>query len=119
MRTLGAVVIGIIVLSAWQSNTPEYRPPVVQKGSVIVREVFSITSPSGGLFVRRPYRAVPDTESSVFRVEANGTELRRVPVKYGRFASPLIQVVSGLSAGDRIVISDMSAWDQFERVRTQ
>src|SRR5687767_10726277 len=100
MRTLGAVVIGIIVLSAWQSNTPDYRPPVIQKGSVIVREVFTIKSATGGLFVHRPSRAVPDTESSVFRVEANGAGLRRVRVRYGRLASPLIQVVSGLSAGD-------------------
>ena len=119
MRTLGAVVIGIIVLSAWQSTTPDYRPPVIQKGTFVVRQVFHIKSPTGGLFVHRPSNAVPDTESSVFRVEANGQELRRVRVTYGRLASPLIQVVSGLSAGDRIVISDMSGWDQFDRVRTQ
>ena len=119
MRTLGAVVIGVIVLSAWHSKTPDYRPPVIQKGTVVVREVFRINSPTGGLFVQRPSRAVPDTEASVFRVEANGAELRRVRVRYGRLASPLIQVVSGLSAGDRIVISDMSGWDQFDRVRVQ
>ena len=119
MRTLGAVAIGVILLSAWQSTTPEYRPPVIRKGSFIVREVFNIPSATGGLFVQRPFGAVPDTESSVFRVDATGTELRRVPVTYGRLASPIIQVVSGLSAGDRIVISDMSAWDQFERIRAQ
>src|SRR5688500_13127766 len=105
MRTLGAVVIGIILLSAWHSNPPEYRPPTMRQGSVIIRQVCRIDSPRGGLFVQRPFNAVPDTDSSVFLVEANGKELRRVPVRFGRLALPLIQVVSGLSAGDRIVIS--------------
>ena len=119
MRTIGAVAIGIILLSAWQSNPSEDRPPTMRQGSAIIRQVFRINSPNGGLFVHRPLNAVPDTDSTVFLVEGNGKELRRVPVRYGRLAPPLIQIVSGLSAGDRIVISDMSAWDQIEHIRTQ
>jgi len=44
-------------------------------------------------------------------------ELRRVAVWYGRGSPTLIHIVSGVSPGDRIAVSDMRAWDQFDRLR--
>jgi hypothetical protein len=40
-----------------------------------------------------------------------------VAITYGRASSSRIQVVSGVSRGDRIVVSDMRAWDAFEGIR--
>jgi hypothetical protein len=30
-----------------------------------------------------------------------------------------VEIVSGLSAGDEVILSDMSAWDAYDRVRLQ
>jgi HlyD family secretion protein len=40
-----------------------------------------------------------------------------VQVKLGRSSVNTIEIVDGLRPGDRVVLSDMSAWDGFERVR--
>ena len=52
----------------------------------------------------------------VFVLNHDGVLIRRA-VTYGRASGALIQVVSGLSPGDRVIVSDMGAWDQFDRLR--
>ncbi len=69
--------------------------------------------------MERPADAMEAGESGVFLVNADGTEARRVAVRFGRAAPRLIEVVSGLSAGDRIIVSDLRGWDQFDRLRLQ
>jgi hypothetical protein len=68
------------------------------------------------LVVERPVGASEATQSSVFVLDADGVQLRRVAVEYGRGSASLIQI-SGVSCGDRIVVSDMRAWDAFERLQ--
>jgi multidrug efflux pump subunit AcrA (membrane-fusion protein) len=41
----------------------------------------------------------------------------RVPVKLGRASANTVQVLSGLAAGDKLIISDMSSWDHVARLR--
>jgi hypothetical protein len=40
-----------------------------------------------------------------------------VQVQLGRSSVNTIEVVDGLAEGDQVVLSDMSAWDQFDRIR--
>ena len=42
---------------------------------------------------------------------------RHVQVKLGRSSVSTIEVLQGLQVGERIILSDMSQWDAFERVR--
>jgi len=30
-----------------------------------------------------------------------------------------VEILSGLGSGDRVVLSDMSAWDAYDRIRLQ
>ena len=53
----------------------------------------------------------------MFRLETDGSTASRVPVKLGRSSVNFIEVLSGLNEGDRVVLSDMSAWDAYDRVR--
>jgi HlyD family secretion protein len=43
----------------------------------------------------------------------------RVPVKVGRASVNSIQIVDGLHEGDTVVLSDMSRWDNTDRIRLQ
>lgn len=69
------------------------------------------------LFVGRPVQAQPESLVSLFKVTPNGREASRVQVKLGRSSVGAIEVMEGLQIGDTIILSDMSQWDSFERVR--
>jgi len=111
VRTLLAVVICIMLLS--EAIVPD-RPTLrsVSAETVSISEVRAV---SEQLYLQRPIGAT-EGRSSVFKVSPGG-ELHRVAVEYGHASPTSIQIVSGLSRGDRIVVSDMSAWAQFERLR--
>jgi hypothetical protein len=113
MRTLFAVLICLVLLPA--AITPDRtRPPTVSADTVTLREV---RSESDTLVVERPVGAREGATSSVFVVDDDGVLLRRVAVGYGRASASVIQIVSGVSARDRIVVSDMRAFDAFDRLR--
>jgi multidrug efflux pump subunit AcrA (membrane-fusion protein) len=71
------------------------------------------------VFFDRPADSVPNSQAAVFLVEPDGHFARRVTVRYGKMSGPQIQVVEGLSPGDRVIVTDMSKWLTFERVRLQ
>ena len=53
----------------------------------------------------------------LFKVAEGGGGASRVQVKLGRSSVNTIEIVEGLNEGDRVILSDMSAWDAFDRVR--
>lgn len=125
MRTLLAVLICIVLLSA-RTSPERAQPPTVAADTVTIREVRrgseigAVAEPGDSrdaLFVERPVGAREGAKSSVFVVDADGLLLQRVPVEYGRASQSLIQIISGVSPGDSIIVSDMRAWDAFERLR--
>jgi HlyD family secretion protein len=52
----------------------------------------------------------------LFRLTADGHAVR-VPVGLGVSSVSEIQVITGLEEGDQVILSDMSMWDAFDRVR--
>ena len=69
------------------------------------------------VFVGRPVLAQEYAVVSVFRVEADGAHAARTRVGLGRASISAVEVLEGLQPGDRIIVSDMSMWDSFDRVR--
>jgi HlyD family secretion protein len=69
------------------------------------------------LYVGRPSLGQEDSTVGLFRVTTEAGDAARVQVKLGRSSVNAIEVLSGLSEGDRVVLSDMSAWDAYDRVR--
>ena len=53
----------------------------------------------------------------LFRLEPDGVHAQRVQVKLGRSSVNTIEVVQGLNAGDRVIISDVSQWDAQQRLK--
>ncbi len=69
------------------------------------------------LFVPRPAAAVPNSRGSLFRLTADGSSATRTAVRFGRASIAYVEVAEGLAPGDRVVLSDTSAWDGSERIR--
>ena len=69
------------------------------------------------LYVGRPVFAQPNNTGNLFRIDADGKGAERVPVKFGRASATAIEVQNGLNLGDRVILSDMGAQDQYQRVK--
>jgi HlyD family secretion protein len=69
------------------------------------------------LFMGRPAFGQEQSTVTLFKVDAAGSGADRVQVKLGRQSVNAIEIVAGLNVGDTVILSDMSAWDAFDRVR--
>lgn len=69
------------------------------------------------LFVARPLGASAGGAMQLFKLTANRRAATRVRVSLGRVSATDVEIVSGLRAGDRVILSDMSAWDAVSRIR--
>jgi HlyD family secretion protein len=70
------------------------------------------------LYVGRPAFGQEQSTVGLFKLQPDGGATR-AQVKLGRTSVNAVEVLSGLTAGDQVVLSDMSAWDAFDRVRLQ
>lgn len=69
------------------------------------------------LHVGRPAFGNADSTISLFRINPDGKTATRVQVKVGKASVTEIQILSGLQAGDRVILSDMSRYDNTDEVR--
>jgi HlyD family secretion protein len=69
------------------------------------------------LYVGRPSLGQEQSTVGLFKVTSPAGDATRVQVSLGKSSVNAIEVKSGLNAGDQVVLSDMSAWDAFDRVR--
>lgn len=111
--------------------------PVVQNGTVTVEVALDGELPRGAradlsvdgvielqrledvLYVSRPFYGQAESTIGMFKLEPDGKHAVRVPVTLGASSVNVIEVKSGLQQGDRVIVSDMSQFDQVERVRLQ
>jgi HlyD family secretion protein len=87
------------------------RPDLSVDGTIEIERLDDV------LFVGRPAQAQPDALVTLFRLDESGREASRVKVKLGHSSVSTIEVRDGLKVGDQVVLSDMSAWDAYDRVR--
>ena len=69
------------------------------------------------LYVGKPVHGQTDSTISLFKITSDGSEANRVNVKLGRNSVTTIEVLSGLQVGDKVILSDMSQWDNVDRIR--
>ena len=69
------------------------------------------------LYVGRPVFTESNSESYLFKIVDNGKEAVRTKVKFGRVSVNTVEVFDGLNAGDAVILSDMSAYDNVNRIQ--
>ncbi|PYV45971.1 MAG: RND transporter [Acidobacteria bacterium] len=69
------------------------------------------------LYVGRPAFGQEKTTVSLFKVVDERRSAVRVQVKLGRSSVNFIEILEGLKVGDQVILSDMSAWDAYDRIR--
>jgi HlyD family secretion protein len=89
------------------------RPDLSVDGQIDLQRLTDV------LYVGRPAFGNEDSTISLFKLSPDGKYANRAPVKVGRASVNAIQVLSGLKEGDTVILSDMSRWDQVDRIRLE
>ena len=86
------------------------RPDLSVDGTIDLERLTNV------LYVGRPAYGQADSTVGMFKLMLNG-EAHRTQVKLGRSSVNQIEVVDGLREGDQVILSDMSNWDAYDRVK--
>ncbi len=89
---------------------PGARPDLSIDGEVTLEKLPSVIS------VGRPAFGQEDSTITLFKLTPDG-EAHRTKVVLGRSSVNQIEIKEGLQPGDQVILSDMSSYDQFDRVR--
>ena len=89
------------------------RPDLSVDGTIDLEKLNDV------LYVGRPAFGQENSTISLFKLDANGNGATRVPVKVGRASVNAIQILDGLKEGDTVILSDMSRWDNVDRIRLE
>jgi HlyD family secretion protein len=104
----GTVTVDVVITDPLPNGA---RPDLSVDGTVELENLKDV------LFVGRPVHGQADSTIGIFKLVDDGSEAVRVNVKLGRSSVNTIEVVQGLKVGDKVILSDMSAWDNFDRIR--
>ncbi|HZD77287.1 MAG TPA: HlyD family efflux transporter periplasmic adaptor subunit [Acidobacteriaceae bacterium] len=98
---------------ALEGFVPGERPDLSVDGQIDLQRLNNV------LYVGRPAFGNEDSTVTLFKLSPDGKTATRVPVKMGRASVNAIQVLGGLNEGDTVILSDMSRWDQVDRIRLE
>lgn len=87
------------------------RPDLSVDGTIELERLDNVLS------VGRPAFGQEQSTVGLFKLDKTTGEATRVQVQLGRSSVNTIEILGGLAEGDEVVLSDMSAWDQFDRIR--
>jgi HlyD family secretion protein len=87
------------------------RPDLSVDGTIDLERLDNI------LYVGRPAFGQEESTISLFKLDPDGKGATRVPVKVGKASVNSIEILQGLKEGDTVILSDMSRWDNTDRIR--
>jgi multidrug efflux pump subunit AcrA (membrane-fusion protein) len=87
------------------------RPDLSVEGTIEIERLDNV------LFVGRPAYGQQNSTVGLFKLSDGGRYAERVNVRLGRASVNTIEVLGGLVVGDSVLLSDMSRWDNVDRVR--
>lgn len=99
--------------------TVELQSPVPEFARQPVDGIIRIKTLNNVVYVGRPAVAQSDTENTLFKVESDGSHVERVKVQFGAHSVTSVQILEGLQPGDRVILSDMTKYDGYDRIRLE
>jgi uncharacterized membrane-anchored protein YhcB (DUF1043 family) len=104
----GTVTVDVTLTGSLPKGT---RPDLSVDGTIEIERLNNV------LHVGRPAYGQANSSVGLFRVIPGTNEAERVTVQLGRSSVNQIEIVHGLNAGDIVILSDMTRWDNVDRVR--
>jgi HlyD family secretion protein len=105
----GTVRVEIAPDSEWPAGA---RADLSIEGTIDIERLANVVQ------VARPVSAQPLSESRVFRL-SDGGRAQQVPVKFGKASVDRIVILAGLTPGERVIVSDVSQYERYERLNVE
>jgi len=97
---------------AFDGPLPEgARPDLSVDGRILLGTLHDVVS------IGRPASIAPDSTAALFVIAPGEDLARRVPLQLGAVSSDRVEVKSGLRAGEQVVLSDVSQWQDYDELR--
>jgi HlyD family secretion protein len=104
----GTVVVDVALDGALP---PGARPDLSVDGTIEIERLQDV------LYTGRPANGQSNSLVAMFKLTEDGHYADRVQVQTGRSSMSTIEIQRGLKVGDSVVLSDMSEWDNADRVK--
>ena len=104
----GSVTVDVALIGELPKGA---RPDLSVDGTIEIERL------DDALYVGRPAYGQANQTVSLFRLDPDGPMAHRVQVQLGRASVSTIEIVAGLQEGDRVILSDTSAWDDHDRLK--
>jgi HlyD family secretion protein len=102
----GTVTVDVTLQGPLPSGS---RPDLSVDGTIQLEKLDDV------LYVGRPVFGQENSTVTLFKLEPDGKYANKVKVTFGRSSVNTIEIKSGLQVGDRVILSDMSQYDQYDR----
>jgi len=106
----GTVTVDVALDSALPQGA---RPDLSVDGTIDLEKMQNV------LYVGRPAFGQEQSTVGMFKLEIDGSNAVRAQVKLGRSSVNTVEILQGLKEGDQVILSDMSRWDNFDRIRLE
>jgi HlyD family secretion protein len=107
----GTVTVDVALILGKEGLPPGARPDLSVDGTIELERLNDV------VFVQRPVFGQQDSTVQLFKLEPDGKYANKVKVALGRASVSTIEVKDGLKVGDVVILSDMSAYDTYDRIK--
>ncbi len=87
------------------------RPDLSVDGTIQIEKLDDV------LYVGKPVFGQENATVQIFKIDPDGKYAQKTKVTFGRSSVTTIEIKSGLMPGDRVILSDMSQYDAYDRIR--
>jgi multidrug resistance efflux pump len=114
MRIDPAVINGTVTVDVkLNGHAQGERPDLSVDGTIDLDRLANVE------FVGRPAFGQENSTVSMFKLDSDGKGATRVTVKLGKSSVNAVEILGGLNEGDQVILSDMSRWDNVDRIRLE
>jgi HlyD family secretion protein len=108
-----AVLAGTVTVDVKLDGAPPKgsRPDLSVDGTITLERLDNV------LYVGRPAFGQEKSTVGMFKIDPDGKTATRTPVEMGRSSVNTIEIIRGLKEGDQVILSDMSRYDNQDRIK--
>jgi HlyD family secretion protein len=108
-----AVLAGTVTVDVKLDGAPPKgsRPDLSVDGTITLERLDNV------LYVGRPAFGQEKSTVSMFKIDPDGKTATHTPVEMGRSSVNTIEIIRGLKEGDQVILSDMSRYDNQDRIK--
>jgi HlyD family secretion protein len=107
----GTVTVDVALIVGKDGLPAGSRPDLSVDGTIELERLNDV------VFVSRPVFGQQDSTIQLFKLEADGKYANKVKVALGKSSVNTIEIKDGLKVGDVVILSDMSTYDSYDRIK--